>query len=154
MGSTSNESVYKLIPTLNKASDFVHRKRRMYAFLRRDNPTLIDLSNHSHDGSNKERTEWMKKETKAKRNIILSLGQLDISQTRHDIEKDEKCTKDLWEGQIRIYSIFNTNSPNTRKMQSALLSNRSKNGNKYVEAFMQICDKIATFEERIPTNKR
>lgn len=44
MDGANDNNLMKLVPNLNQASDYIHCKRLMYAYLRRDDPMLIGLS--------------------------------------------------------------------------------------------------------------
>jgi len=91
-----SSSIVKL-PRLNKPADYIQWKRRLYAFLRRDDPPLVGPKEDPNQASEAERQEWLKRSIKAKSNIILSLGDSALAQTRLIIDDDNKTAKELWE---------------------------------------------------------
>ena len=101
---SENETHVVKLPPLNKSSDYIHWKRRLYAFLRKYHQELIVLSAEPDGVTQSVMRTWKRLSTKAKSHLVLSLGPDAISQTRRIIDEDEKSAKDLWDELNRIYT--------------------------------------------------
>ena len=81
------------LPRLEKPEDFIQWKRRMKAYIRRDDPLLLGLSQKPENFSPTSHANWLKKSVKAKSNITLSLGDAPMSRTRVIVDDDDATAK-------------------------------------------------------------
>ncbi len=94
--------LYKL-PLLNKESEYLSWKRRVYAYLRRCDPDLLALSERPEEGSENLKA-WIEKSTKAKSDIVLALGSSATANTSEIIDDDHKTAKELWDELARLHT--------------------------------------------------
>lgn len=133
MAEGTQESVNRL-PKLNEPTDYIQWRRRVHAYLRRDDPHLIGLSPHPHSTPSINEN-WLKNSTKAKSNIILSLGDSALALTRLVVDSDEKCAQDLWLELQRIYTTSNEQSiQNLKNKLDALIFKEDGNWDKHVNS--------------------
>ncbi len=94
-------------------------ERRVYAYLRRSDPDLLALSECPEEGSANLKL-WIEKSTKAKSDIVLSLGPSATAKTSEIIDDDTKTAKELWDELARLHTttsthaILNLNRSSTR----------------------------------------
>ncbi len=103
--------VYTSSPLLNKESEYLSWKRRVYAYLRRRDPELLALSERPEEGSVNLKA-WIEKSTKAKSDIVLALGPSASAKTSEIIDDDTRTAKELWE------SLLACTEPRRRKPYS------------------------------------
>jgi len=94
MGNSEHDSITRL-PKLNGHGDYIQWCRRLHAFLRREDPPLVGLQEETTDASVSQHNTWIKMSVKAKCNIVLSLGDNALAQTRITVDDDDKSAKDL-----------------------------------------------------------
>jgi len=94
--ATGDQELVHRLPKLNSPSEYIQWRRRLYAYLRRDDPLLEGLSEEPTTATATTRMNWLKKATRAKSNIILSLGDSALAQTWLFVDGDDKTAKDLW----------------------------------------------------------
>jgi len=112
----SHQDTVNRLPKLNEPPDYIQWKRRVHAFLRRDDPHLIGLSRHPQ-GSAVFNENWLKKSTKAKSNIILSLGDNALAQTRLIVDSDDKTAREYgWN--LKEFIKQRMNSPSKTSVTS------------------------------------
>ena len=92
--SNSDAASVKL-PKLEKPEDFSQWKRRMKAYIRRDDPLLVGLSEKPENFSPTTHANWLKRSVKAKSNITLSVGDATMSRTKLIVDDDDASAKYL-----------------------------------------------------------
>lgn len=123
----------------------------MYAYLHRDNFLLVGLSEDPDEATQAEKQSWLHKSTKANSNIISSLGDSALAQTKIIIDNDKKTAKDFWISIIKTYITFKTQAIQNRSNKSdALVFNEKKNRYEHVTTFLAIVGKLATYAEELP----
>ena len=81
MASSSNGAEYGRIPKLNKPSEFIPWKRRIFAMILDIDPLLICFEDKPEDNASAAaKRAWASANAKAKARIILGLG--DSAQTK------------------------------------------------------------------------
>ena len=70
----SSDAASVKLPRLEKPKHFIQWKRRIKAYIRRDDPLLIGLSEKPENFSPTTHANWPKRSVKAKSNITLILG--------------------------------------------------------------------------------
>jgi len=104
-----NDPITKL-PKLHTQADYILWRRRVYAFLRRNDVELLGLSEEPEDASAAVKKRWFEASTKAKSTIILCLGDAPLAQTRLLVDDDDRSAKELWDELMRIFTTSNTQS--------------------------------------------
>ena len=154
MSSVDLSSANKL-PKLEKPEDFIQWKRRTHAFLRRDDPLLVGLSDAPPKEPENIYLSWLKKSTKAKCNIVLSLGDTALSQTRLIVDDDTKTAQDLWKELARIYTMTNGQAiQNLKQKLDSLIYKEGADWNSHVSAFLTICMQLAAFDVELSEEDR
>lgn len=144
-----NSNVLPKITQLNKTADYIHWKRRIHAFLRRDDPQLVGLTENP-GGSQQTQKIWLEKSTRAKSNIILCLGADALSQTRTFIDDDDRTAKELWEELERIYTTTSAQAiQNLHQRLDALVYDEKKDWNDHISTFLSICGELATYDAEL-----
>ena len=138
------------LPLIIKPSDYIHWKRRLYTFLRKDDHELTGLSAEPEGVTKSVIRTWKRLSTEAKSHLVLSLGPDAISQTRRIIDDDEKSAKDLWDELNRIYTTTSGQAvQNLRQKLDSLVYDENKSWNDHVSSFLRICEELATYDEEI-----
>jgi len=128
----------------------------MHAYLRREDPTLLGLQPHPGDGTNaRQLSLWTAKATRAKSNIVLSLGDAAMSKARLFVDSDERTALELWTELERIYTASNAQAiQNLKNRLDALLYVDGKDWNAHVTKFLTIIGELATFDAELsPTDQ-
>ena len=79
----------------------------MKAYIRRDDPLLVGLSEKPENFSPTTHANWLKRSVKAKSNITLSLGNAPISRTMLIVDNDDASAKEIWDALNSIYTETN-----------------------------------------------
>ena len=154
MSSTPETNIMRL-PPLHKPSDYIHWKRRLYAFIRKDDPELVGLSFRPEGVSQSTLRNWTKLSTQAKSNIVLSLGSDAFSQTRKIIDDDEQSAKHLWDELNRIYTTTSGQAvQNLRQKLDSIVFDESKDWNSHVSSFLTICEELATYDAEVTETEK
>ena len=141
--SKSDAASVKL-PRPEKPEDFIQWKRRMKAYIRRDDPLLLGLSEKPENFSPDTHSQWLKRSVKAKSNITLSLGDAPMSRTRLTIDDDDASAKDLWDELNIIYTETNAQAvQNLKNELDALIYKDGADWNTHVTSFLAVAGKLA-----------
>ena len=154
MSSENGTNILKL-PPLIKPSDYIHWKRRLYAFLRKDDAELVGLSDQPEAVTQAVMRTWKKLSTKAKSHLVLSLRPNAISQTRRIIDDDDKSAKDLWDELNRIYTTTSGQAvQNLRQKLDSLVFEDNKSWIEHVSSFLRICEELATYDVELTETEK
>jgi len=153
--ATGDQELVHRLPKLNSPSEYIQWRRRLYAYLRRDDPLLEGLSEEPTTATATTRMNWLKKATRAKSNIILSLGDSALAQTRLFVDGDDKTAKDLWLELERIYATSNQQAiQNIKNTLDALQFLDGNDWNAHVTKFMTMVGELATYDEELSEKEK
>jgi len=104
--SAEQDPITKL-PKLGNSKDYIHWRRRVHAFIRRNDFELLGFTEEPVGASVAIRKKWLEAMIKAKSSIVLSLGSGPLAQLSAIIDDDERTAKELWDGLTRLYTTSN-----------------------------------------------
>lgn len=105
--ATDQDTVTKL-PKLTCAADYIHWRRRVYAYICRNDFELLSFEDEPIQASAAVKKRWMQAMIKAKTSVILSLGSGPLVQLSNLIDDDDRTAKELLEAIARLYTTSNT----------------------------------------------
>lgn len=133
------------LPKLRNHADYILWKRRTYAYIRRSDAELLDLSDLAEGATASQRKRWLEASMRAKSTIILWLGDSPLSQTRTIVDDDERSGKELWEELKKIYTTSNNQTVlNIRHELDTLKYKEREDWYVHVNSFFSIIGKLAT----------
>lgn len=104
--SSENDTVTKL-PKLNSSKDFLHFRRRVYAYLRRAYFELLWFQNSPEHATPSQSRKLLKAMVESKSSIILTLGSSPLAQLNNIIDDDDLTAKELWDALVKLYTTSN-----------------------------------------------
>ena len=107
MSEQDRDGVTKL-PKLMGADNFVNWKRRIKAYIQRNDIDLQGLSSRPDTENQREISRWRAAMVKAKSEITLTLSDGPMAQVSSIIDDDNRTAKDLWDALDRSYRMSNT----------------------------------------------
>lgn len=104
--ATDGDSVAKL-PRLTGAGDYIPWRRRIKAYIQRDDIELIELKPRPEGATTAQIARWNRSNIRAKSAIILTLANGPMAQISNIIDDDDRSAKDLWDALARLYTALN-----------------------------------------------
>jgi len=152
--STEQDPVTKL-PKLTCAADYMRWRRRVYAYIRRQDVELLCFEDEPVQASSAIKKKWLQAMIKANTSIILSLGSGPLAQLSNLVDNDDRNAKELWEAIARLYTTSNTQI--LINLQSELDQLRFKDGEnweKHVEKFNEVLGKLASYDSPVAEDEK
>ena len=119
----------------------------MKAYIRRDDPLLVGLSEKPEGFSPAIHANWLKRSVKAKSNITLSLSDAAMSRTRLIVDDDDASANDLWDEINNLYTETNAQAvQNLKNELDALVYKDGADWNTNVTSFLATAGKLASFD--------
>lgn len=95
------------LPKLEKPADYIQWRRRVKAYLRKDDYLLTCFTKRPQESGQEVSLNWDYKNANAKSIIILTLGVSVPAKTRLIVDDDDKTSKELWEELRFLYTTSN-----------------------------------------------
>ena len=148
--ATNQDPVTRLQKMIS-AEDYILWKRRLNAYLRRDDAELIGLTDARVSNNASVRKRWLELTTKDKSIIILCLGDSALSKVRRTVDDDNKTAKALWLELSEIYTTSNAQAIlNLRNEIDGLKFKNDDGWDAHVIKFTEALGKLATYDAEIP----
>lgn len=147
--ATEHDTVTKL-PKLNSSKDYLHWKRRVYAYLRREDFELLCFREEPEDATSAQKRKWLKAMVEAKSSIILTLGSSPLAQLSDIIDDDERTAKELWDAVIKLYTTSNAQAIiNLEQELEGLRFDDGQSWEKHTDNFHNILGKLSSYDSAI-----
>lgn len=140
----SEDTVTKL-PKLTNYKGFIHWRRRVYAFILRDDMGLLRFTEEPDNAPASFQKKLLENMIRAKSKIILTLGSWPLSQIISIIYVDSRTAKELWDSLSKLFSTSNSQSPSTSMSSRISVSRKMTIGNP-MQKFFEITGKLSEYE--------
>lgn len=151
--SNDSNSVLRL-PKLSKPDDYLRWKRQVYAYIRRDDPTLRCF-NEAPIGNQRQFATWNEANARAKSTIVLTIGDAVIAKVRILVDDDEKTAKELWDELARIHTTSSTQTiANLQQRLDNLSFDETKKFDTHVSDFLSIVDELSSLDQTIQESEK
>jgi len=142
--SAEQDPITKL-PKLGNSKDYIHWRRRVHAFIRRNDFELLGFTEEPVGASVAIRKKWLEAMIKAKSSIVLSLGSGPLAQLSAIIDDDERTAKELWDGLHQMLRPFST----LRMNFESLRFDENGSWEKHLDSFHEILGKLASYDSQV-----
>ena len=92
---------------LNRPDDYILWKRRVFAYIRKNDAELLGFETQPSSNSSAVRKKWFEHMIKAKSTITLCLGDSSLDKVRRLVDDDDVTAKTLWDELEKIYTASN-----------------------------------------------
>lgn len=144
------------LPKLSGGKDFIPWKRRVKAYIQKDDIELLGLQETpEEDVSAEDLLKWKKAMFKAKYAIITTIAVGPMAQVSSIIDDDKGTAKELWDALAKIYTT--SNEQTVINLVQELETLEFKDGSSWEEhlnKFHLILGKLAALDKPVPTDEK
>lgn len=145
---SSQISTLKKFPKLGKDADYLQWKRRIYGFIRREEPFLEYFSQKLTEEA--KVSAWEEKSAKEKSTIILFLYDVVLAKTRSIVDDDGKSAKELWDEMKRMYTTYTQQAmTNLHNRLNSCSYDELSLWENHLSLFTWIIEELASFDQEL-----